>query len=81
MNLIFVQKNDARMNGFAVVKKAPSNLKKIFFWKKKNPSGLFVQIRSSKRCAEIDQEILLGDFMRFRKIVPHSKIINETQMI
>ena len=54
--------------------------KKIFF-QKKNPSGLFVQIRSSKRCAEIDLEILLGDFMRFGKIVPHSKIINETQMI
>ena len=46
-----MEKNDAQISGFSVVEKAPSPWKKSF--SKKNPSSLFVQIRSSKRCAEI----------------------------
>ena len=47
----FVEKNDAQISRVAVVKKAPSLWKKNF--RKKNPSSLFVQIRPTKRCAEI----------------------------
>ena len=39
-------KNGVQISGFSVVKKALSP-------RKKNLSNLFVQIRSSKRCAEI----------------------------
>ena len=48
----FVEKNDAQISRVAVVKKAPSPWKKKLYWKK-NPSSLFVQIRPTKRCAEI----------------------------
>ena len=37
-----MEKNDAQISGFAVLKKAPSHWKKIK--KKKNYSSLFVQI-------------------------------------
>ena len=45
----FVKKNDTQISGFAVVKKAPSQK----FFEKKSYSSLFVQIRSTKRYAEI----------------------------
>ena len=46
-----MKKNDAQINGFAVANK--KKLKKKIQKKKKNPSSLFVQIKYSKRCAEI----------------------------
>ena len=45
------KKNDSQISGFEVVKKAPKPWEKKFF--KKNSSSLFVQIRYTKRCAEI----------------------------
>ena len=45
-----------RPKSFAVVKKARQVLKKSFFRKKKS-SSLFVQISSSKRCAEFFKKI------------------------
>ena len=50
-NYFFVEKNDAQINRVAVVKRAPSPLKKCF--RKKNPFSLFVQIRPTKLCAEV----------------------------
>ena len=47
-----MEKNDAQNSDFAVVKKAPSPWRKIFWKKKKNPSSLSV-IRPTKHCAEI----------------------------
>ena len=46
-----MEKNDAQISGFAVVEKAPSPLKKIFL--KKKFLQLIVQLRSTKRYAEI----------------------------
>ena len=47
MKLFFAKKNEAQISGFAVAKKAPR------FRKKKTASSVFVQIRPTKRCAEI----------------------------
>ena len=46
-----MEKNDAQISGLTVGKIAPSLWKKNL--KKKKSSSLFVQIRSTKRCAEI----------------------------
>ena len=47
---LFVEKNDVQISSSAVLKKI---LEKMFFEKEKNPCSLFVQIRPSKRYAEI----------------------------
>ena len=62
----YVEKNEVQISGFAVTRKAPRPWKKFF--SKKNSSSLFVQIWSSKRCAEIflnkwvSRYLSLGDF-------------------
>ena len=49
-----MENNDTQVSGFAVVKKAPSPRKKNNLKKKKKIlPALFVQIRSTKRWAEI----------------------------
>ena len=48
----FVEKNEAKIIGFAVLKKAPSPWKNIF---EKKSSSLFVQVWSSKKCAEYSE--------------------------
>ena len=78
-----MEKNEAQISGFAVVKKAPTAWKKRF--SKKHSSSLFVQILSSKRCANFfflinrsrDIEVLV--ILRFGKMVRYNKIINKTR--
>ena len=50
-NKFFVEKNDTKISGFAVVKKSQVLQKKFFL--KKNTSSLFEHMRSSKQCEEI----------------------------
>ena len=78
-----MEKNEVQISGFAVVKKAPSTWQKIFSKKKKNSYSLFVQISSSKWCAEIVlnewvSRYLSFDILRFQNMVLHNKIIYKT---
>ena len=60
-NQFFVGKNDAQSSGFAVVKKAPR--KKNFLIR--NSSSLFVQIRSTKPCADFFKNECVSRYLTF----------------
>ena len=82
IKLFFCEKMRPRSVVWQSRKKVPSPWKKIF--RKKKPSSVFVQIWSSKPCAEIFLNkwvlrYLSFSDLRFRKIVLHNKIINKTR--
>ena len=64
IKLIFCGKNDAQIGGFSGVKNVPSPSKNVF--RKKNPSSLSEQIRSSKRCVEIFLKEIGLEIFNFR---------------
>ena len=76
-----MEKNEAQISGFADAKKAPSPWKNIFL--KKKSSNLFLQIWSSKQCAEIffldkwvTSNLSFGDF-KVLKNCSSQKTINK----
>ena len=67
-----MEKNDAQINRVAVVKRAPSPLKKCF--RKKNPFSLFVQIGPTKLCAEVFLKQTSLEIFNFRWFFSSEKL-------
>ena len=79
-----MEKNEAQISGFAVEKRARSPWNNFFFFEK-NYSSLFVQARSSKRCAElflknwVSRCLSLSNF-KVPKNCSSQKIINKARL-
>ena len=58
-----MEKNEAQISSFAVMKKAPSLSKKLFC--KTNPSSLFVQITPTKRCVDFLKNKWVSRYLTF----------------